>query len=175
VCDFGGSTERVHLVGVSISLEKNFYRLPFTPPLSGRLIGPSAASASARRAAHRAACCAARRRLIRLCRVSGCLGTSCGSSHGSSRGSSSTTSPTPRVWVPRHITRLIACRRLLRLRHTKGCLGTSRGSSSTTSPTPRVWVTRHVAWPITRLIINYSVRRLRIAITLALLQPRHAS
>jgi hypothetical protein len=31
-CDFGGSTELVHLVGVSISLEKNFYRLPFTPP-----------------------------------------------------------------------------------------------------------------------------------------------
>jgi hypothetical protein len=41
VCDFGGSTELVRLVGVLISLEKNFYRLPFTPPLSGRLIGPS--------------------------------------------------------------------------------------------------------------------------------------
>jgi hypothetical protein len=40
-CDFGGPTERVHLVGVSISFEKNFYRLPFIPPLSGRLIGPS--------------------------------------------------------------------------------------------------------------------------------------
>jgi hypothetical protein len=26
---------RVHLVGVSILFEKNFYRLPFTPPLSG--------------------------------------------------------------------------------------------------------------------------------------------
>jgi hypothetical protein len=26
---------RVHLVGVSISFEKNFYPLPFTPPLSG--------------------------------------------------------------------------------------------------------------------------------------------
>jgi hypothetical protein len=26
---------RVYLVGVSISFEKNFYRLPFTPPLSG--------------------------------------------------------------------------------------------------------------------------------------------
>jgi hypothetical protein len=34
-CDFGGSTKLVHLVGVSISFEKNFYRLPFTPPLSG--------------------------------------------------------------------------------------------------------------------------------------------
>jgi hypothetical protein len=31
---------RVHLVGVSISFEKNFYRLPFTPPLVRR-IGPS--------------------------------------------------------------------------------------------------------------------------------------
>jgi hypothetical protein len=41
VCDFGSSTELVRLDGVSISLEKNFYRLPFTPPLSGRLIGPS--------------------------------------------------------------------------------------------------------------------------------------
>jgi hypothetical protein len=40
-CDFGGPTERVHLVGVSKSFEKNFSRLPFTPPLSGRLIGPS--------------------------------------------------------------------------------------------------------------------------------------
>jgi hypothetical protein len=40
-CDFGGSTDLVRLVGVSISLEKNFYRLPFTPPPSGRLIGPS--------------------------------------------------------------------------------------------------------------------------------------
>jgi hypothetical protein len=26
---------RVRLVGVFISFEKNFYRLPFTPPLSG--------------------------------------------------------------------------------------------------------------------------------------------
>jgi hypothetical protein len=41
VCDFGGPTERVHLVGVSISLEKNFYRLPFTSPLSCPLIDPS--------------------------------------------------------------------------------------------------------------------------------------
>jgi hypothetical protein len=32
----------VHLVGVSISFEKNFYRLPFTPPPSlVRRIGPS--------------------------------------------------------------------------------------------------------------------------------------
>jgi hypothetical protein len=40
-CDFGCPTELVHLVGVSISFEKKIYRPPFTPPLSGRLIGPS--------------------------------------------------------------------------------------------------------------------------------------
>jgi hypothetical protein len=34
----------VRLVGVSISFEKNFYRLPFTPPSLVRLIGPSATS-----------------------------------------------------------------------------------------------------------------------------------
>jgi hypothetical protein len=33
---------RVHLVGVSISFEKNFYWLPFTPPSLVRRIGPSA-------------------------------------------------------------------------------------------------------------------------------------
>jgi hypothetical protein len=38
--NFGSESEtcvgsRVHLVGVSISFEKIFYRLPFTPPLSG--------------------------------------------------------------------------------------------------------------------------------------------
>jgi hypothetical protein len=32
---------RVHLVGVSISFEKNFYRLPFTPPSLVRRISPS--------------------------------------------------------------------------------------------------------------------------------------
>jgi hypothetical protein len=32
---------RVHLVGVPISFEKNFYRLPFTPPSLVRRIGPS--------------------------------------------------------------------------------------------------------------------------------------
>jgi hypothetical protein len=45
VCDFGCPTELVHIVGVSIPFEKNFYRLPFTPPpLSGRLVGPSASA-----------------------------------------------------------------------------------------------------------------------------------
>jgi hypothetical protein len=55
--------------------------------------------ASARRAARRVA----RRRLLCLRRASGCLGTS----HGLSCGSSSTTSPMPRVWVPRHVARLV--------------------------------------------------------------------
>jgi hypothetical protein len=32
---------RVHLVGVSISFEKNFYRLPFTPPFLVCRFGPS--------------------------------------------------------------------------------------------------------------------------------------
>jgi hypothetical protein len=35
---------RVHLVGVYISFEKNFYRLPFTPPSLVRRIGPSSRS-----------------------------------------------------------------------------------------------------------------------------------
>jgi hypothetical protein len=32
---------RVRVVGASISFEKNFYRLPFTPPSLIRRIGPS--------------------------------------------------------------------------------------------------------------------------------------
>jgi hypothetical protein len=112
--------------------------------------------------------CAARRRLLRLRRASGCLGTS--------RGSSSNTSPTPRVWVPRHIawlvtqlvvdyfasaagpgasTRRAARRRLLRRCRASGCLGTSRDSSTTTSPTPHVWVPRHFARLVTQLIVDY--------------------
>jgi hypothetical protein len=60
--------------------------------------------ASARGVAHHATRRAAHRRLLRLRRVSGCLGTS----RGSSRGSSSTTSPTPRVRLLRHVARLVA-------------------------------------------------------------------
>jgi hypothetical protein len=59
--------------------------------------------------------------------------------------------------------RRAARRRLLRLRHAFGCLGTSHGSSrgsshrssSTTSPTPRVRVPRHVTWLVTRLVVDY--------------------
>jgi hypothetical protein len=70
-------------------------------------------------------------------------------------------------------TRLAAATNLLCLRRAMGCLGMSRGSSrglssntspragssSTTSPTPRVRVPRHVARLITRLVVDYSVRR----------------
>jgi hypothetical protein len=64
-----------------------------------------------------------------------------------------------------------ACRRLLRLHRTFGCLGTSRGSSrgsscrssSTTSTTPRVRVPRHVArlvtWLVAPLIVDNSASR----------------
>jgi hypothetical protein len=95
--------------------------------------------ASARRVAHRSA----RHRLLRLCRASGCIGTSRGS--------------------------YLARRRLLHLRRTSVCFGTSRGlsrdsssttsprvgSSSTSSPTPRVRVPRHVAWLVAPLVVDY--------------------
>jgi hypothetical protein len=67
--------------------------------------------------------------------------------------------------VARHAARRTIRRRLLRLRHAIGCLGTShsssrgssRRSSSTTSPTPRVRVRRLVA----RLVVdNFTSRRL---------------
>jgi hypothetical protein len=55
----------------------------------------------------------------------------------------------------------------MRLRRASRCLGTSRGSSrgllrrssSTTSHTPCVQVPQHVTRPVTRLIVDYSVRR----------------
>jgi hypothetical protein len=91
---------------------------------------------------------AARHWLLRLRRAPGCLGTL--------RGSLSTTSPTPRVQVPPHVAWLVtplvvdyfayiarlaastchaARRRLLHLRGTSECLGTSRGSSRGSSST----------------------------------------
>jgi hypothetical protein len=111
--------------------------------------------------AHHAAHHTARGPLLRLRRASGCLGTS--------RGSSSTTSPTPRVRVPRHVGRLVvdffayaarpgasarraSHRRLLRLRRTSGCLGTSRGSSSATLLTLCVWLPRLVGSYVTYVV-----------------------
>jgi hypothetical protein len=91
--------------------------------------------ASACRAAH----CAARCRLLRLCRTSGCLGTS--------RGSLSTTLPTPHVRVPRQVARLVVD------------YLPRAGSSSTTSPTPRVLVPRHIA----QLVVDYFAYAVRPA------------
>jgi hypothetical protein len=128
----------------------------------GALARRAARHAARRAARHRLLRLAqARRRLLRLCHASGCLGTSRGSSRGLLRGSSSNTLPPPRVWVPRHVPRLVtwfvaARRRLLRLRRASGCLGTSRGSSSTTLPTPRVRVPRHIAWLVAPLVVDYS-------------------
>jgi hypothetical protein len=91
-------------------------------------------------------------------------------------GLSSTTLPTPCDWVPRDVARLVvdyfayvACSgasarraarcRLFRLRHASSCLGLSRGSSSTTLLAPHVRVPRHVARLVTRLVVDYSMRR----------------
>jgi hypothetical protein len=62
--------------------------------------------------------------------------------------------------APRRLLRLAqARRRLLRLRHTSGCLGTSRGSSrssaSTASPMSHVRVPGHVARLVSPLAVNY--------------------
>jgi hypothetical protein len=90
---------------------------------------------------------AARCRLLRLRRASGCLSMS--------RGSSSTTSPIPRVRVPRHVVRLItrfvvdhSVRRDFVLRphwlyfsHAVRCDYLSRGNTGSTSSTPHAAAT----------------------------------
>jgi hypothetical protein len=104
----------------------------------------------------RAARLAARRRLLHLRHTSGCFGTSRGLSRDSSSttspraGSSSTTSPTPRVWVPRHIARHVTRLVVDYFDH-----AARPGSLSTTSPTPRVRVPRHVAQLVTWLVVDY--------------------
>jgi hypothetical protein len=159
-------------------------------------ISPRVGSYAARpgASARRAACRAAHHRLLRLAqachpllrlrRATGCLGTSRGSSRGSSRrsssttlpraGSSLTTSPTPRVWVPRHVARLItrlvaplvvdysaSCRLIVDYFASAARPGASARRaahhlSSTTPPRPRVRVPQHVKWLISPLIIDYS-------------------
>jgi hypothetical protein len=109
-------------------------------------------------ARRRAPCLAARLRLLRLRRMSGCLGTS----RDSSRGASSTTS--------RHA----ACRRLLHVTRLVVDYFMSRGSSSTTlpragfssttSPTPRVRVPQHVAHLVTRLVVDYFTYAARLGV-----------
>jgi hypothetical protein len=172
-----------HVARLATRLVVDYFAFAARPVASGR----------------RAACCVthrrllrlaqARRRLLRLRRVSGCVGTSRGSSRGSScgllrdsssttspcassplttpprAGSSSTTSPPPRVRVPRHVARLVtrlvaplvvdysASHRLVIdyfafvARPVASARRAARRAARrvTTSPPPRVWVPRHVA------------------------------
>jgi hypothetical protein len=120
---------------------------------STRRLARHAARRTARRRLLRLA--QARCRLLRLCRASWCLGTLHGSPRRSSRGSSSTTSPTPRVRVPRHIarpvTRLIVdysshCDFVLwphwlYVSHTVRRDYLSRGNTGSTSSAPRATTT----------------------------------
>jgi hypothetical protein len=120
--------------------------------------------ASACRAARHAAHRAARHRLLRLRRVSGCFGTLRGLSRDSSSttlpcaGSSSTTSPTPRVWMPRHVAQLVT-----RLVVDYFASAARPGASARRAA-------RHTA---RRRLLR--APRLRLAATPALLQPRRAS
>jgi hypothetical protein len=104
---------------------------------------------AARHAAHRAARhvahCTARHRLLRLCCVSWC--------HGTSRGSLSTSSPTPHVQVPRHVARLAV---------DYFAYSAHPGASA-----------RRVAWHVARCRL-LRAPQLRLVATLALLQPRRA-
>jgi hypothetical protein len=111
--------------------------------------------ASARRAARRVARCAARRRLLRLCRASGCLGTSRVPSHGSS-----STTP-PHVRVPRHVARLVMPL-VAPLIVDYFAYAARPGASARRAA-------RHMAH---RRLLR--APRLRLAATLALLQPRCA-
>jgi hypothetical protein len=106
----------------------------------------------------------ARRQLLRLCRASGCLGTSRGSSSTTPprAGLSSTTSPTPRNRVPQHVARLVA--RLVALLVVDYFAYVARPGASARR------VARHAAH---RRLLR--APRLRLAVTLALLQPHHAS
>jgi hypothetical protein len=110
----------------------------------------------------------ARRRLLRLRRASGCLSTPHGSSHraagclstsrGSSCRSSLTTSPTPRVRVPRHITWLISPLIV------DYFASAAHPGASARRAAPHVARRRLLCAP-----------RLRLAATPALLQPRRVS
>jgi hypothetical protein len=106
--------------------------------------------------ARRAACY----RLLHLRRASGCLGTSRGSSLTTSprAGSSSTTSPTPRVRVPRHITRLVSPLVIDYFSY---------------AARPGALTRRAAHHAACRRLLR--APRLRLAATLALLQPRRAS
>jgi hypothetical protein len=181
--------------------------------------------ALARRAARHTARRAARRRLLRITQAR--RAAHCSSPTTPPRaGLSSTTSPTPLVRVPRHVTRLVtalvvdysasrrlvvdysASRRLIidyfayAARPGASARRAAHHLSSTTLPTSRDRVPRHVArlvaWLFAPLVVDYfaystrqgasarraarhaahrrllRVPRLRLAATLALLQPHRA-
>jgi hypothetical protein len=110
--------------------------------------------------ARHAACRVARRRLLRLRRASACFGTSHRSSSTTSprAGSSSTTSPTPRVRVPWHIARLVSPLAVDYFAYAARLGASARRAARHTAPSQLL-----------------RASRLRLAATLALLQPHRAS
>jgi hypothetical protein len=132
----------------------------------------------------------ARRRLLRLRRVSGCLGTSRGLSRGSScrsssttpgsssttPGSSSTTSPPSRAWVPRHVARLVT-RLIAPLIVDYSGLFVNYFAYTAQPAASARRAARRVARRVARRAVSSSTTpapRLRLAATLALLQPLRA-
>jgi hypothetical protein len=115
VIDYSASRRLVVDYFASRRLVVDYFASTARPGASARRAARHAARRAARHRLLRIA--QARRRLLRLRRVSGCLGTSRGPSRGLSRcsssttppraASSSTTSPPPRVLVPRHVARLV--------------------------------------------------------------------
>jgi hypothetical protein len=103
VIDYSASRRLVVDYFASRRLVVDYFASTARPGASARRAARHAARRAARHRLLRIA--QARRRLLRLRRVSGCLGTSRGPSRGLSRCSSSTTSPLPRVRVPRHVAR----------------------------------------------------------------------
>jgi hypothetical protein len=140
VVDYSASRSLVVDNSASLRLVVDYFASAARPGGPARRVASHAALHAARPQLLRLA--QARRRLLRLCRASGCVGTSRGSSLGSSRRSLSTTPPravSSSTTPPRS------------------------GSSLTTSPPPRVRVARHVAWQVTRLftplVLDYSASR----------------
>jgi hypothetical protein len=189
VVDYSVSRRLVVVNSTLRRLVVDYFAFVARPGASARHTACHAARRATRRQLLRLA--QARRRLLCLRRASGCLGMSRGSSRGSSRrssstsppragssrrsysttppraGSSSTTSPPPRVRVPRDIARLvtwIVTRLVVDYFAYAARLGASARRaahrlSSTTSPTPRHrvprLVMRLVAWLVAPLIVDY--------------------
>jgi hypothetical protein len=137
VVDYSASRRLVVDNSASRRLVVDYFASTARPGASAHRAACHAARRTARRRlvrvahARRVARCTARHRLLRLRHAFGCLGTSRGSSlvvgyfayaarlgasaRRAAHRSSSPTSPTPRIWVPRHVARLIARRRQLRV------------------------------------------------------------